>query len=80
MRDKVNVSDPATAPMDADSEAAGTPTPATVADAADREQIEAAQAAVPERDKSRVESAPDPADQIGPRRRPEIVWIPPRRE
>jgi hypothetical protein len=78
MRDKVKAPDPAAAPMDTDNEAAGAPTPAAVADAADREQAAAAQRAVPESDKSRAESAPDPDDTIGTRRRPETFWTPPR--
>jgi hypothetical protein len=75
MRDKVDVSDPAAAPMDTDNEAAGAPTPAA-ADVADREQAAAAQRAVPERDKGWADSAPDPGDPIGTPRRPETLWTP----
>jgi hypothetical protein len=79
MRDKVDAPDPAAAPMDTDNEAAGTPTPVAVAEAADRQQMAAAQRAVPRLDRSREQSA-SAADEdlVGPRRRPETWRTPPR--
>ena len=77
MRDKAVVGDPAAAPMDTDNEAAGAPTPEAVADAADRRQMAAAQRAVPRLDPGRERSAPEAADELGPRRRPE-TWRTPR--
>src|SRR5919197_867387 len=56
LRDKVAVTDPAAAPPHGDAEASGTATPAHVAAAADHEQAQAAQRAVPRLDASRAVS------------------------
>jgi hypothetical protein len=53
LRDKVAVSDPGAAPLDADSETTGMPTPRDVERQADREQAAVAQRAVPKLDRSR---------------------------
>ncbi|HEY0526676.1 MAG TPA: hypothetical protein VGD08_25015 [Stellaceae bacterium] len=53
LRDKVAAPDPGAAPLDADSETTGMPTPRDAERQADRAQAAAAQRAVPKLDRSR---------------------------
>jgi hypothetical protein len=55
-RDKVAAADPAAAPVDADSEAAGAPIPIAATEAANRRQATIAGAAVPKLDPNRAVS------------------------
>jgi hypothetical protein len=62
LRDKVVGTDPAAAPLGADAEASGAPTPPAAAEQAERTQAAAARAAVPRPNASRTAASTDYPD------------------